>query len=224
MIGLIPAAGDAKRMLEIPKFLLPIFKTSKTLISWHIENQLRFCEKVVIITKPENAIFFKHLLQNKKINILIVETKTMSESILRAVESFPSDKYILGMPDTYAVGENPYDILINNEDNSNMLLALWDIKRDQFGTLGQVLLRGDNTIADVKDKDIDCKYPVFWGLIKFDNKIIEHINKEDEHIGFSIMPAINSGLAVKGLIIGGRYFDCGTMEKYEKLIEFLYKH
>ncbi len=224
MIGLIPAAGDAKRMLEIPKFLLPIFKTEKTLISWHIENQLKFCERVVIITKPENAIFFRHLAQNEKISILVVETKTMSESILRAVESFPSDQYILGMPDTYTVGENPYEILIKNIDNSNMLLALWDIKKDQFGTLGQVLLRGDNTVADVKDKDIDCKYPVFWGLIKFDNQIIKHIKKEDEHIGFSIMPAANSGLRVKGLIGSGRYFDCGTMGKYEKLIEFLYKH
>jgi GTP:adenosylcobinamide-phosphate guanylyltransferase len=89
VIGIIPAAGDAKRMNGVLKFFLPIPGKNKTLIDWHIENQLKVCEKIIIATKPENAIMFKYLLKDPRICIFLVETKTASETIKKVVDFFP---------------------------------------------------------------------------------------------------------------------------------------
>ena len=222
MIGIIPVAGNATRMNNILKFLLPIPKENKSLISWHIDNQLKFCEKIVIATKPENAILFKYLSKNPQICIYVVETETMSETVLRVMDSFPSEEYLLGMPDTYCTGENPYEIICNSE-TFDMSIALWNIQNEQIGQLGQVAIDKNNLVVDLVDKDSQCKYPFSWGVLKFKKNIKKFIKVNDLNIGFAIMPLINDGLIAKGFIINGKYFDCGTIEEYQRLFSYVYE-
>jgi hypothetical protein len=219
MIGLLPAAGDALRMNGIPKFMLPLPDYKQTLISWHIEKQLEVCTKVIIATKPENAILFKNFIKDSRVFLLIVESQTVSETILKMIEAFPSVDYIFGMPDTFFVGENPYKILLNDE-YSDLNLALWKIEKDQIGTLGQIKLDNKNNIIDIKDKDSKCKYELFWGAMRFNLNFINFINKNDSHPGLAIKPAITNNIKYKTSIINGKYFDCGTMDQYKKMIMY----
>ena len=219
MIGLLPAAGDALRMNGIPKFMLPLPDYKQTLISWHIEKQLEVCTKVIIATKPENAILFKNFIKDSRVFLLIVESQTVSETILKMIEAFPSADYMFGMPDTFFIGENPYKTLLNDEYN-DLNLALWKIEKDQIGTLGQIKLDSKNNIIDIKDKDNKCKYELFWGAMKFNLNFINFINKNDSHPGLAIKPAITNNIKYKASIINGKYFDCGTMDQYKKMIVY----
>lgn len=219
MIGLLPAAGDALRMNGIPKFMLPLPDYKQTLISWHIEKQLEVCTKVIIATKPENAILFKNFIKDSRVFLLIVESQTVSETILKMIEAFPSEDYMFGMPDTFFIGENPYKTLLNDEYN-DLNLALWKIEKDQIGTLGQIKLDSKNNIIDIKDKDNKCKYELFWGAMKFNLNFINFINKNDSHPGLAIKPAITNNIKYKASIINGKYFDCGTMDQYKKMIVY----
>jgi len=222
MIGILPAAGNAKRMMGFPKFLLPILTKNTTLISWHVENQLKFCEKVIIVTNPENYIYLKHFIKNKRIEVVVTKTETMSETILKAIKMFPSEEYLVGMPDTFFVGENPYEILSNHKDYQDFLIALWKIQDDQIGEIGQVLIDENNNVVDVMDKSSECTYKFCWGVMKFNKKIIDSINKDDQHIGFAIMPSVGAGFSVKAVCVSGKYFDCATIEKYQKLLNCLH--
>ena len=94
----------------------------------------------------------------------------------------------------------------------------------QIGNVGQVKVDGDKKILDVIDKNKECSYNFLWGVIKFNKNFINFINPKDSHIGFSVVPAINSKLFITGEIIDGKYFDCGTIEEYTRLNSFLYNN
>lgn len=219
MIGLLPAAGNASRMSGLPKFMLPLPDHGQTLISWHIEKQLDFCEKVIVATKPENAILFKNFIKNDKVILLIVESETASETIIKMVESFPSKEYLFGMPDTFFIGENPYKILSNSKE-VDLDLALWEIEKDQVGTVGQIKLDSKNNIIDIKDKHFKCEYDLFWGAMKFNINFLRFLNKSDSHPGFAIEPAIKNNIRYKTSLIKGKYFDCGTIDQYKKMMMY----
>ena len=170
-------------------------------------------------TKPENAILFKNFIKDSRVFLLIVESQTVSETILKMIEAFPSADYMFGMPDTFFIGENPYKTLLNDEYN-DLNLALWKIEKDQIGTLGQIKLDSKNNIIDIKDKDNKCKYELFWGAMKFNLNFINFINKNDSHPGLAIKPAITNNIKYKASIINGKYFDCGTMDQYKKMIVY----
>lgn len=223
MIGIIPVAGNATRMGGFLKFLLPVPNQNQTLISWHIENQLKICEKVIIATKAENATLFKFLTKNEKICVFIVETETMSETVINVVNAFPSEEYVLGMPDTFCFGENPYDKL-NSLNKNDIEVCLWSTEEYQIEKLGQVLINKNNEIIDVVDKNKNFNYPFIWGIIKFKKSFINFFNKELSHIGLSLMPAITGGMVARGIVIKGKYFDCGTLEEYNRLINHLYEN
>ena len=101
-ICIIPICGSSSRMGNIPKFLLPL-PNKNSLLRNHMTNISGKHKSIIVIT-PDYANMIYNYLKNffdkKKFEIIITETKNMSETIL-SVQFNPNKIYSIIMPDTY---------------------------------------------------------------------------------------------------------------------------
>lgn len=211
--GILPAAGLATRMRGIPKFLLPCSDSYETLIERHLNELLNFCDYVWIPTRPEQILLMETLnITSDRVIVTPMTTETMTETVLKVAHISSASKFMLSMPDTYFLGETPYEWMA--QDEADVSLGLWKIREEQKGKLGQVQINNAGEVLEVKDKDAECSWELSWGAITFSRRALKLANREMPHIGYLINPAISSGLKVSGKIISGQYFDCGTPREY----------
>jgi NDP-sugar pyrophosphorylase family protein len=221
MDGILPASGSATRMRGIPKFLLPCDSSYMTLLERHVLNMLGYCRIVWIPTRPELAILVETLkITSDRVVVLPLTTSTMTETILKVTAISSADEFMMCMPDTYFLGDLPYEYLSNLEGDS-LKLATWRIREDQKGKLGQVkyLEESSGTVMDSQDKNPNCNYEFSWGAMAFNREILKNANVEMPHLGYVINPAITKGQKVTGNNFNGEYFDCGTPSEYLNLLK-----
>ena len=226
-VCIFPICGSASRIVNIPKFLLPI-SNNNTLLLNSINNTIHSGFKVLIITTPDYSNIIYNYLKNKIknfslfIKINITETNNMSETMLFN-NYLDNNIYGLIMPDTYFIYENNlkkmYDIFI--QDKCSVVLGIFKIRNEQKGKLGQVLFDENNNVIDIIDKDEKCNYEWAWGCIIFNNKLTKFFNKNDSHIGYSLKPYIQSGNTIKVCKFDNLYYDCGTFNEYKNLLTIL---
>ena len=217
--GVIPAAGLASRMRGLPKFLLPCDREYSTLIERHIEELLTVCETVWIPTRPEQTILLESLgLSSERVVIVPMTTLTMTQSVLRIVSISGANRFIMVMPDTYFMGEQPYEFLAAS--SSSMDVACWPIRPDQAGKLGQVSLSStpQGKVTQVKDKDPECSFSHFWGAMAFDRKALAHATPEMPHTGYLIPKLLKEQISVHSVVMDGEYFDCGSPTEYLQML------
>jgi hypothetical protein len=217
--GILPAAGLATRMRGLPKFLLPCDDHYTTLIEKHLSSMLETCETVWIPTRPEQTILLESLgLSSDRVVVVPMTTQTMTQTILRLTNISGAPRFVMVMPDTYFLGEQPYEYLANSKNNLN--LACWGIRPEQRGKLGQVLIDGENEgpILDTKDKEPDCTFPNSWGAMGFDRSLLDLADAGMPHTGYLTKPALLAGMSVEGRVMNGMYFDCGTPSEYLQML------
>jgi NDP-sugar pyrophosphorylase family protein len=215
MDAIIPAAGLASRMRGIPKFLLPADVNYQTLIEKHISSLQEIVDTIWIPIRSEFVLLLDSLrLSGDRIVLIPMTTRSMSESVGRILEISSAQKFMMVMPDTAFIGEQPYEELSTNEFAK---LACWKIRDSQRGKLGQVEFSGDQITAIV-DKDPTCSYSHAWGALSFDRKLSRYIDYDSPHIGYAVRNAVNNGEYVTGFKVEGDYFDCGTPSEYSDLV------
>jgi NDP-sugar pyrophosphorylase family protein len=217
MDAILPAAGSATRMRGLPKFLLPCGFEDENLLERHIAGLIEFCENIYI---PINPIFLP-ILEHSNLRLfgarlIPMTTQTMMETIFRVVEETASVRFMMIMPDTYFQGTQPYSELALSE--AQIQLALWRIRSDQNGKLGQVDLDSASYVRDSKDKDPSCTYIHSWGAMALNSELLKAGNDRMPHLGHLINPLLESGVKVEGRIMEGQYFDCGTPSEYVKML------
>ena len=220
MDGLIPASGAASRMRGIPKFLLPCDEDYLTLLERHVSNMLEYCKMVWIPTRPDLTILIESLgITSERVVVIPMVTKSMTETILKVTAISSATEFMLCMPDTYFEGELPYKNLSILE--GELKLACWEIRPEQKGKLGQIQFESkdfNSRVIDSKDKDISCTFDFSWGAMSFKRDLLEIGNPEMPHTGYLIKPAIELGFDVRGFVVKGNYFDCGTPKEYLQML------
>jgi len=216
MDAIIPAAGQAKRMRGIPKFLLPGDAAYRTLIERHIDNLASLVDTIWIPIRPEFVFLLESLnLPRQQVVIIPLASDTMTESVGRILQISSSESFYMVMPDTVYVGEQPYEKLL---DPDFITLACWEIRQNQKGKLGQVQIEG-NFATSIRDKDANCEFPQSWGAMSFTRRISDYIDYSDSHIGFAAQKAVEAGEAVRAFRVNGAYFDCGTPHEYAEMVK-----
>ena len=220
MDAILPAAGLASRMRGLPKFLLPCEGSYETLIERHIKNLIGMVDRIWIPTRPQNAALLELLdIPSERVVLLSLSTETMSETILRVLQVSSAENFSLFMPDTYFLGELPYEEMCIP---SELKLALWRIRPEQAGKLGQVKFDPvTKAIQDSQDKNPECDYVHSWGAMSFSRESSKFLDPRSPHSGYMINPAIRSGVEVTGTVMHGEYFDCGTPAEYFALAKRL---
>lgn len=215
---ILPAAGFASRMRGLPKFLLPANKQYESLLEIHLSNLEGKCENIYLPTRPELIPIINSLeIGNKNLKIIEMSTSTMSETVLNTINLTNSRYYTIIMPDTYFLGQKPYDDLLKFRDFCN--LACWKIRDSQRGKLGEVKINKLNEVVEIIDKKAENGFKFAWGAITFSSDLIKYIDIKDPHIGYAVKKSILNNEKVNAFKIRGKYFDCGTPEEYVQLLK-----
>jgi hypothetical protein len=161
MLHIIPAAGKATRIGGIPKFLLPIDE-KKFLLDFHVNSILINNEKLRKVVAVSNDFYETAKRMNFNADLIIVDTKTMNETVLKVINLFPDEQhYLLTMPDTYfndiGLASKMYKKYQESVDGT---LGIWKILESQKGKLGQCEVN-NSLVVNIKDKDINCKFEYF---------------------------------------------------------------
>ena len=160
IIGLIPLSGNATRMKNLPKFLLPC-KPGLTLL----DNTILTFKNINVFDIYAGVSDSNYnLLTQYDIDKKIINSLTMSETVKKLIESYYAKKYILIMPDTFFHIDERFNKIEKMLDDYNIVICVWKIKDYQVGKLGQVKLV-NNEVVDIIDKDNTCKYEYAWGVI-----------------------------------------------------------
>lgn len=213
---LIPAAGLASRMNGLPKFMLPCDINGTSLLEYHLKNIYELNNKVENIwigTRKEWIPLIKNL---NFVNIVTLETETMNETILELITRSNSNFFQMIMPDTYYKGEQPYNVL--DSEPQFCELALWKIRDEQRGKLGEVRIDDNGMLLEIIDKNPKTNFKYSWGSLTFSDKFVKYIKKCDSHLGISVELALKNNQLATTKIINGDYFDCGTYQEYYDLI------
>lgn len=97
-IGIIPAAGQAKRFGNIPKELLPL-PDGLTLLD-HAIVRLSFCDKIIIVSNQEKILLHRVIIGDRA-DIVLQDGNEMYGAWLTACNHCSADNYYMTMPDTY---------------------------------------------------------------------------------------------------------------------------
>lgn len=215
---ILPAAGLASRMRGLPKFLLPANKQYNSLLEIHLSELEKNSDNIYLPTRPELAPIIKSLdFDFKNLKIIEMVTNTMSETVLNTINATNSENYTLVMPDTYFLGEQPYEKLLNY--SGFCTLSCWRIRDEQRGKLGEVKINDFFEVEKMVDKDPEAGYEFAWGALSFSKSLKNYINTEDPHIGYAVKNAIEDNKKVNAFKVDGKYFDCGTPEEYVELLK-----
>lgn len=218
IFGIIPLAGNASRMKNIPKFLLPCGDGVSLL-----DNSVKVFHdnKIHNIIAGLSSINFELLQNNKDLHKILVNTKTMAETVYHVVNEVnkdDSDKNIMIMPDTYFIIKNEVKDMIHMLDSYDIVVLLWKLKDYQKGKVGQCKIL-DNFVIDVQDKNIHCDYEHFWGMVGWNAKLNKYIDPAWPTIGNLINKALELHIKIGYVICDSNYYDCGTYSEYFKFIK-----
>ena len=229
MLGILPCAGTASRLFNIPKFMLPTKNEQCSLIVYWINLLINIkCNKIIIGVSDNTKIFIDNILkynlnEDIKNNIyvkLVGNTNTMNETIIECLKDEKYNIAIMAMPDTYVTELS--DILIKNITKTNFDVGcyLWNIRDTQLGKIGQCNI-DNNFIIDIIDKDTTCDYNYGWGVVVFKPEFEKYIYPEDLHIGYSMKRYIEINKIIYQIINKGMYFDCGTTIGYTEYLNYM---
>ena len=223
-IGLLPCAGSATRLMNLPKFMLPLKYTKKCLLTKWIDDLINVgCDKIIVACSPTTLLFVNHIdisSADPRICIKNVGTTiTMNDTIIKALDNEVYDCVIVAMPDTYVEGFN--SLLLNRIlCNDNIVGAyLWNIRKDQLGKIGQCKIE-DEIVKDIIDKDETCNYNFGWGVLVFKREFSTYLYDSQLHPGYSLKDAIVNNVRVPYQICIGQYFDCGTVDGYTRYLNY----
>jgi hypothetical protein len=219
MHGILPAAGQAMRLRRLPKFLLPCDDEATTLIEKHIEVMEEICEIIWLPVRPDLIQLVHDLNLGAKVIPVALSTNTMTETVLRIGSISGAENFLLGMPDTAFVGQNPYHEIAFKVQKSQLALALWKTSETQIGKVGAIEITKDQIVSSV-DKDMKNQYPFHWGAMAFQRDFLSQLNVEMPHTGYGIRKCLDGNIHVDYHLTQGDYFDCGTFSEYKRYLNF----
>ncbi len=227
-ILVLPVGGSATRMQGLPKFMLPA-NNSETLIEQHcLGARSAGYDEIHIVTRSRYLDFVKDFVLDHSLPVSVhglpYETSSMSETLKIAsqyINHIDESLVSVGLADTTFLGESHESIYRKLlKSDADFSLALFSIREDQFGKLGQVDLSFDGAVLDMKDKTLGCQYPLIWGLAKVPGSFLAGLDISDAHIGISIERVLTTRQQVFGFKTEAEYFDCGTFGEY---VRYLYR-
>jgi len=222
-LGLLPAAGTATRMSGLPKFLLPISEAHQCLLTYHVELMAPHVDRIIIPTRSEWVSLLQSFDFGSQVEIMSMETKTMAETVKKSLASRDYVSCVLGMPDTYFVGGNPYRELLDHP-RGDVSLTVFATGPGQAGKVGSVAVDGEGLVVDHADKDPDKDFGTHWGAMEFSSPVEEYLDPRATTGGYLITEALKRSMTVRGYLADYRYFDCGTLSEYTQCLTFVESH
>jgi len=252
-IGLIPAAGKAKRLPFLPcsKEIFPIgimeriidgtrVTIPKPIISYLIEQMIAANIKEIIIVVSDDKTDILRLLGEGKdygVNITyqIQEDKRGMPFALNLAYPWTKESVVFfGMPDTIFSPPGAYNLLLEKfiKTNADITLGLFPTSKPQkFGMVSFEIESGDFIYTIDKPDQSDLEF--MWGIAcwgpRFSELLLENVNTHSSDtelvFGTVIQNAHNNGLKVNIVPFqDGEYIDIGTPDDLLNAMIHFYPH
>jgi len=200
-------------MNGIPKFLLPISESLQCLLDYHVQLMAPSVDRIIIPTRSEWVGLLHSFNFGDGVEIVELNTATMAETVKRSLADVAFDTCVLGMPDTYFLGGNPYQEL-GETPRADVSLTVFPTRPEQRGRMGSVNIGADNRVIDHADKEPDRDFGHHWGVIEFSRDVESFLDPQATTGGYLITEALERGMDVRGYSASYQYYDCGTFEEY----------
>lgn len=216
MIGIIPTAGYATRIQGLPKFLLPV-PGGYLLDKLGRRMRIMGASKILIGANQANFGLVERYAPVGA-STYMVNTQTMSETVLALKRYAHTADVLFGMPDSYWLDEDVYPRLIADLNSGAMVsAALFETRPEQRTKLGMCAVQfvdDELHIRRVIDKPADTDLRLAWGAMAWRCDFWEFIKPDDPHVGYALQRAIDAKTVVRGSLMLGGYWDCGTADEY----------
>jgi len=220
MIGIIPSAGHATRMLGLPKMLLPV--GDSTLIGTLIERMRSLRPSAIHIATHRPALGYLTRLYGPETHVFQADTRTMSETVLLSRADAGDATVLFGMPDTYFDDGRAFSKLAATIDaGADVAVGVFEARPGQHREGGMVTVGQSGRVTDVIDKPDLCPSPWIWGVLAWKACFWDCIDAAMPHVGYALPVALDAGLDVRAVVMDGGYWDCGTTARYYTLIRHL---
>lgn len=219
-IGILPSAGRATRLNGLPKFLLPVSEDVQCLLDWHVQLMQPHVDRVVIPTRPEWKGLLDGFSFGPDVEILSMETETMAQTLRQSLDSASFDSCVLGMPDTFFVGGNPYQGLLD-KGVADVTLSVVPTKHEQVGRMGSVRIDEAARVVEHADKEPERDFGRHWVAMEFRPAVLAALDTAATTGGYMIDEALTAGWEVRAYQLSDDYFDCGTFSEYLQCLAHL---
>lgn len=230
-VGIIPAAGLASRIGGIPKFLLPCGDDGEFLLR-RLQRQM-FDAGIgdhIVPTRTDSRDVVRRGLMGRH-RLMVVETATMAETVLKCRDEAGNRDCYFGMPDGYIANHDVFshlalDMADWRQSEALAILALVRTRYDQRGKLGMVSAGYNESrqimqVFDVVDKDAECGLSWAWVAMAWRPAFWRYIKPEMPHVGYAVKAAIDDGQTITARLFNSQYWDCGTFDEYGRLVEYI---
>lgn len=206
-VGIIPAAGQALRFGGVIKELLPL-PDGRTLLE-HAVDRLCHCDRIVVVSNASKVD--KHIPKLLgKAGVVIQQGNEMWGAIQTAMVTYDADQYYLTMPDTWMM-RRAFEGVPEVDFGYGYFITE---RPERFGCL-----MGNR----FEDKPQFAYTPaVAWGVLTWSKHakrmwLTKRPSDYTEAINFAIEQYNHTHWSI------GPYFDCASIEDYEKLLRYLGK-
>jgi CTP:molybdopterin cytidylyltransferase MocA len=230
-IGILPAAGLAQRMNGIPKFMLPIGGSHRSLLDYHADLIGPFVEKLVCATRPSWAELVQlHLDGRPKVVVKATVSDSMTETVVGGLSTEKWDWALIGMPDTlfHLGGGNPYAELAATIERHcdqyaqptapGLVLVCFPTATQQEGVVGSILLDETLEVSAHADKNPSKNFGHHWGLMAINRAGFSLFDIKTPHTGYVIDVFLEGGHPITAAVSKSSYIDCGTFDEYRRAI------
>jgi UTP-glucose-1-phosphate uridylyltransferase len=215
-IGILPCAGNATRLHGLPKYLLPV--GDSYLLAIHVRRMQAAGVKHVYIGANRDNYDLVEKYAPDRCTVYLVNSKTMSETILAARKYAGDEDVLFSMPDTYFDDETIYNRMCSWVQNSPCVAAVFETRPEQRRLLGMCEI-GEASITRIMDKpQLATGLVHAWGMVAWKPSFWPYIQADDPNFGTAMQRAIDYKIIVTAIGSLADYFDCGTSAEYFKCI------
>lgn len=212
-IGIIPCAGHATRLYGLPKYLLPL-QDSYLLAIVVRRMQAAGVKRVYIGANGENAEFVRRYAP-EGCSVYVVNSKTMSETILAAQRYVGDEDVLFAMPDTWWEGNLLSGISGTLQRGADpVVVGICAARPEQKYKVGMCAIDAAGYITGLVDKPAATAYTYLWAGIGWKAAFWDYIHADDLTIGYALQRALAAGVRLAASVTDGHYYDCGTIDEF----------
>src|SRR5215210_1380846 len=207
VVGLIPAAGRAKRLqpLEGSKEMLSV--GGRPVMDHLVELMRGAADEIVVVARSEKDDVIEHA---GELDLRVVEGEpvSVSESFLLGLGGVKSgDKVLLGFPDTLWGPPDGYLQLLDSLDDADVALGVFESEEPERSDVA--VIDGDR-VESVDVKPRDARSNLIWGCAAARPPALAGLQRHEEP-GL-LFDELARGGRVRAVRFPGAMIDVGTNE------------
>jgi UTP-glucose-1-phosphate uridylyltransferase len=191
-------------------------------------------DQVVVVASIENRALIEAYVPTGAI-VVSATTQTMIESVLVARRFAGDDMVLFGMPDTYWGRDDLYKFATGRRGVVPVTAWCWEAAPEQRSQLGMCRISSGpapimtgkfseipqgnmDFVREVVDKPAVTDLTWAWGAAAWEPQFWAFLHKNDKSLHEGLNRAIGTRVPVRAVKMPGRYYDCGTLSGYEKML------